>query len=87
MDEQELFENIDGLMAYDLGSVDSGIKNDRLKQQIKDYLNGLDDKSLTTILSKYARTYLTDDMIEQGYGIEDIKQFLTWLDEEMNIYI
>jgi len=27
--------------------------------------------------------FLSDEVIEQGYGLEDIRDFINWIDEEM----
>ncbi|MDB1956015.1 hypothetical protein PMY38_10405 [Clostridium tertium] len=48
----------------------------------------MDENTLRITLSKYIRdSFLTDETISQGYGIEDVKRFIEWLDEFMDIYV
>lgn len=76
------------IFAYDLGCTDSGNNCDLLREQLKVTLENMDEKILRIILSKHIRDYfLTDEAISQGYGIEDVKRFIEWLDESIGIYV
>ena len=88
MNKLKLFESLDGLSAYDTGCIDSGIKDEILRETVKNYLNNLDDKSFRLLLSEYIKEYfLNDEALKQGYGIADVKNFIDWLDEYMNTNI
>lgn len=72
---------IDALMAYDLGCTDSGISDPEMKQAIAEYLRSLSDSEFNREMSVLIRDhYLTDAAIEAGYGIEDAKAVLEWLE-------
>ena len=43
LDDDETRDLMDGLYAFDTGSVDSGIKDDEAKEKLKIYLRGLTD--------------------------------------------
>lgn len=76
------------IFAYDLGCTDSGVNCDLLRNQLKGTLENMDENTLRITLSKYIRdSFLTDEAISQGYGIEDVKKFIEWLDESMDIYV
>ncbi len=81
--DYDLFDSIDGLFAYDSGCVDSGIKDEALRLKIIERLK-LDDsiKILTDFISS---KYLSYNGRNDGYTIEDIKVFIDWLDEKMDI--
>lgn len=83
MDEQELMDALDGLSAWDAGCVSSGIHDDELKERCKEYLRSLSATDRRLILGRIGRNlYLTDQRLEQGYGLEDIAGFTRWLDDE-----
>lgn len=76
------------IFAYDLGCTDSGMNCNVLRNELKIILESIDENTLRIILSKYIRdTFLTDEAISQGYGIEDVKRFIEWLDEFMGICV
>jgi len=76
-----LYEAIEALMAYDLGATDSGIKDEKLKKAIEVYLVSLSNQEFRTVVAGYARRYLTDEMLASGYGLEDVIDFVRWLNE------
>jgi hypothetical protein len=86
MDKEKLFDSIDGLFAYDSGCVDSGIHDESLRQEIKDYLDNLSDDNFRIILTEYIRKYfVSEEAVEKKYGIEDVANFIRWLEEYMSI--
>ena len=88
MERQKLWDAMIGMMAYDTGSVDSGIKNELYREQVKKYLKGLSQDEFRVEISCFvARHFLTDEALNLGYGIEDVKAFINWMDEYMGIYI
>lgn len=70
---------IDGLMAYDAGCKDSGIKDEELKKSVKGYLESLNDKDYNHVLALIVRDMLTDERLAQGYGYEDVVDFIEWI--------
>jgi len=76
MTNAELFDALDGLFAYDTGCVDSGIKDERLRQRVKAELKK-NDPRIALFLKAY---YLPPD-----YGEEDVAAFKEWLHEVMGV--
>ena len=84
---QRVFDALDALYTYDKGDTDSGILDEDLHRSVKDYLKQLTSDERRLLLSRYVReTYLTEERLtDGGYGIEEVKNFLEWIDEEMDI--
>ena len=107
MTEEELWDALLGLMAYDLGATDSGIHDENLRARVKAELVRLDteaearararreagDWSATEMganltLSRLVRERMLDEeSLAQGYSIEEVKEFLEWLANEMDYAI
>jgi hypothetical protein len=82
MDYDELKDALDGLHAYDSGSVDSGIHDERLRSRVKEDVRSRSMEGRRVLVARIARDlYLTDEAISQGYGLEDAREFANWLDE------
>jgi hypothetical protein len=79
--DDDLYDLIDGLFAYDGGCTDSGIKDDAAKEKVKKYLENNEnaDQMLWDFLRKY------DPKL--GYGLSDVVDFIKWLEDEMDYYI
>jgi hypothetical protein len=77
----ELFDAIDALSAFDHGARDSGAFDPDLRAAVFTHLKRMDDKSRRIILAKYARRFLTDEALSEGYGISDVCNFAEWLIE------
>jgi hypothetical protein len=88
LNTERLYENIDGLFAYDTGCTDSGIKDEELRERVKYNLNVMEDTEFRLFISRYIREYyLSESSLENGYGIEDVSTFIKWLREYMDIDI
>lgn len=87
MDQEKLFAILDSLFAYDTGATDVGIKDDELKEQLRNYLHGLSESELRVTISKYLRRFLTDKALSEGYGFKDVKAVIDWLELEMDLVI
>lgn len=86
MTPDDLYDALSGLHAYDSGCVSSGIHDELLRERAKTYLKGLDETALRLVLSRFVRDmYLMEEALSQRYGIEDVKDFIDWLDERMEI--
>jgi hypothetical protein len=87
MEQEEMARNIDGLFAYDTGATDSGIKDEHLRAKVINCMQNLSEDELRIFLSNYIRErFLSSSAIANGYGIEDVKAFIEWLDEYMERY-
>lgn len=95
MTEDELFDAMDGLMAWDNGCVDSGIKDEGLRRRVIAELDTLrhDGRSknedyspkFSSAIGRYInRYYLNEEAIAQGYGFADLLEFVSWLRELMD---
>ena len=81
MTPEELGDAMDGLYAYDEGATDSGIHNEALRQRVITELQAMDSKWL----SRWIRdAMLSEEALEQGYGIADVRSFLEWLRDRMD---
>lgn len=88
MEKEKLYDALDGLYAYDTGCVSSGIHDELLRQEVIDYLHSLEEKELNQKLSLFIRAkFLTDEKIGQGYGIESVSQFISWLSDYMDLHL
>jgi len=88
MSYEDLKDALDGLFAYDTGCTDSGIKDEVLRGQVKTHLRSLPvDEHRALVAKLTVDMWLSEKALEQGYGAEDAKAFLTWLDEEMTCLI
>jgi hypothetical protein len=84
MDKEKLFNALDGLFAYDSGSVSSGIHEPGLKRDVMLYLLG--QCGPHELYPDIAAEFLRDYYLSPPYGIEDAKKFIEWLDENLEKY-
>jgi hypothetical protein len=88
MEKARLSEALTGLMAYDLGATDSGIHDEELRADVKAYLGRLEENDLSRVLGEFVREqYLSDAALEEGYGLEEVREFIDWLRSGMDITI
>ena len=88
LNDEDTKDLIIGLYAYDTGSVDSGIKDNTKKEELKNWLSEWlsKDKEFYKQFSRYIREeFLSEEALEQGYRLENVASFLKWLDYEMDI--
>ncbi len=86
MTDEELRDALLGLYAFDSGATVSGIKDESLRRRvIGELAKDLTDSELFSArLSRLAREmFLSEEVIEQGFGLEDIRRFANWYDEHM----
>lgn len=86
MTDDELMDALDGLFAYDTGSIGSGIKDEQLRKRVIAEIHADigEHELFSKRVSRLAREmFLTDEMIAQGYGLADAQSFADWLDNEM----
>lgn len=88
MEYAELKDNLDGFYDYDGGSTDSGIKNDTLKEKCRKHIMSFKPEARRALLAKLIiDMWLCEDALKAGYGPEDAKSFIDWLDEEMGVLV
>lgn len=90
MTDAELSDALMGLYAYDTGSRDSGIHDERLRDRVRIEFFTDPGRSGSQIvsdrISRIVRdAFLSEEAISEGYGIEDVADFIRWLSEEMGI--
>jgi hypothetical protein len=84
MTDRDLFDALDGLMAYDVGATDSGIHDDALRGRVTTHLRSLSPDSCRQMADRFARLhYLSDGARGRGYGPEDDIEFRRWLRDDM----
>ena len=72
--------------ASDTGATDSGINHS--KEDIKEYLLNLSENEFRLFLSRLIREeFLSENSLEQGYGIEDVSSFINWIKYDLEIDI
>lgn len=88
MKYEELKDALDGLIAYDEGATDSGIHDEGLRQRCQEYIRSLPPKEQRALVAKLTiDMYLSPTALDAGYGPEDAKGFLEWMDDEMNCLV
>ena len=88
MDYEKLKDSLDGLYAYDTGCTDSGIHDESLREECRKYIMARPPKDRKILLGKMTtEMFLSEKAVERGYGPEDAKHFLDWLDEQMGVLV
>lgn len=85
---ESVWDALDALFAYDQGAIDSGVSDPNLRQRCIKQLDTMSEEEILKQVSVYCRTYLTDNALAQGYGIEDAIEFyerLTRLIENLKL--
>jgi len=78
--DEDVLDRIEGIFAYDTGSIGSGISDPAFKQRL---LDGGDIDPFP-YLSRIAKDMLNSD---QGYTIEDVKSLIDWAAEHIEYEI
>jgi len=88
--DQERFDDLIGIFAYDTGAVDSGIHDEVLRGELISWIGKElskpenEHRIFPKIFDALVRDYfLSDKALAQGYGLEDVREFINWLDDEM----
>lgn len=72
-------EAIDALKAFDSGAFDSGVSDAGLRIALVQFFRSLPSETRRAMLARYARRLLTEEAIESGYGLDDIRCLIEWL--------
>ncbi len=82
--EAELIYALNGLHAYDMGAVNSGIKDDLLRDKVRAALCAMPSRNYRSFISRFVTSfYFSESALDRGYGPRDAKDFLVWLDEDL----
>ena len=66
--KDKLFDSLDGLCAFDSGCVDSGIKDESLRREVKEYISSLNVDDFRIIMTEFIRKYyVCEEAVEKGY--------------------
>lgn len=82
MDESEVRSAVDALSAYDLGAVQSGVRDEALRARVITHVRALSAEDRRALMARVLRDLcLTDVAIAQGYGAEDAASLIRWMDD------
>lgn len=88
MSDADLWDALSALHAYDMGATDSGIHDERLRERVKETLRQMDPTVRLAFLARGIRDHmLSEEALQQGYGVADVEEFLEWVQSEMGIAI
>jgi len=83
MNKSDLFNALDGLFAYDVGCTDSGIHDEALRAKVIATLHAGEDGANRLLWEFLVTRYRPED----GYTIEDAKEFIRWIEEQTGWFI
>lgn len=86
MSDIEMMSVLDGLYAYDSGCTDSGVSHGTLRQRVINEIKAVDRAGRigATRLRELAREmWLSDSAVTQGYGLQDMLEFMRWIDDRL----
>lgn len=82
MTYDELKAALDGLYAYDTGSIDSGIRDENLRARAIGQFHDLTGTEHRALLGRIVvDLFLSENALANGYGPEDAREFLEWCDD------
>lgn len=91
MENKEIKNNLINFYAFDTCGPDFGFKDDELRMKTFvaiESIHNEDEKLENKILSELLiEQFLCDEAINEGYGIEDVENFLSWYHECFYKYI
>ncbi len=89
MSDDDLLDALDGLFAYDTGAVDSGIHDESLRArciaELRRRVETPPDHGRLWLSRLIRDMWLSEDALAQGSGIEDVVEFIRWLDDRMDV--
>lgn len=75
------WDQLEGIFAYDMGAIDSGTRDERLRNQLVAELDAHTEDEIRLSLSRWLRDgLLSEAAISAGYGWEDVLAFAKWID-------
>lgn len=87
MDFDYLVDNLVGFYSHDTTGSSWGIKDDRRKAEIIEYIKNMDEYQRRALMGKVVReAFLTDEALADGFGVEDVQAFITWMEDERVLF-
>lgn len=87
MTDEELFDAIDGLHAYDDGATDSGIRDEALRQRVIEELRADAASVPNSLVGPRLMRFVRTHYYLEPYTLEDVAGFIEWLAERMELDI
>lgn len=85
-DDAQRNDFIEGLFAYDVGCTDSGIRDERRKHELLEWVSVRDKDDLRKDMARLVREVcLSEARLAQGHGLADAAEFMRWLEYELNL--
>ena len=82
MTPEQILRELEGHMAYDQGSTDSGVHDPVRRRILAEKLDALGEQEFSLSMSRFIReAYLTEDALGSGYGWEDALSFSQWIQD------
>ena len=86
MHDQQLKDALIGLLNYDTGATDAGVKNELLREAAIKQLRDMSDDEFRFWMSRFVREeFLAEPKLHAGYGVEDVLGFALWMSSFMDI--
>lgn len=80
LSKPELAKAISGLVAYDRGHQDSGVRDPQLKTRVRETLRAMPDAERRKAIAQIAiELYLSDEALKTTCGLEDAAALWEWL--------
>ena len=76
MTDEELLDALDGFLAWDEGSTDSGIQDNILRERVRNYLHSIDPTERVRLCAAFVGMYPAG---------EDADEARDWLHDEMGM--
>jgi hypothetical protein len=77
----ELFDQLEAIFAYDQGATNSGVHDEQLRRRLCEEFDALSEEEARLRLSRWIRDgLLGEKALAEGYGWEDARDFLNWID-------
>lgn len=81
--EEDLVDGMMGIYAYDTGCVDSGIHDELLRERVKqEFLTSTEGERKLAVIVR--ENFLSEQALDYGFTLEDVKNFIEWLSEWMD---
>lgn len=84
MEFEELKDALLGLYAFDSGCFDSGIHDESLRHRVIAEISMVDGREDMRVCRVVREAFLEEEALSLGYRLEDVSEFIEWLDERMD---
>lgn len=90
LSDDEISHMLEEMYLYDNGQRSLSEGNELMRGKLREAIDDGNERKphqlisdrIRLILSRYVRDhYLTEEALAQGYGIEDVAEFIRWLDD------